>query len=145
MVTVTLYTTPGTPRPRSGSTCPQARPTISSQNDGVYPQSLLRLPPEDHVMAQHPGHQNGTSSSVSRALLVPPPPHPMATSLHMEVSPLAAPDGLYNSTSCPRGAKSAHTQNKQQQMVSLSIHQTYALVYQNHSINQNTQVHNIPL
>jgi hypothetical protein len=54
-------------------------------------------------------------------------------------------DGLYNSTSCSRGAKSAHTQNNKQQMVSVSIHQTCALVYQNHSVNQNTQVHNIPL
>jgi hypothetical protein len=52
---------------------------------------------------------------------------------------------LYNSTSCPRGAKSAHAPNKQQQMVSVSIHQTYALVYQNHNINHNIQIHNIPL
>jgi hypothetical protein len=52
--------------------------------------------------------------------------------------------GLYNSTSCPRGAKSAHTQSNKQQMVSVSIHQTYALVYQNHSITQNIQVLHIP-
>ena len=53
--------------------------------------------------------------------------------------------GLYNSTSRPRGAKSAHAPNKQQPMVSVSIYQTYALVYQNHKINHNIQIHNIPL
>jgi hypothetical protein len=38
----------------------------------------------------------------------------------------------YTSTSRPRGAKSAHAPNKQQQMVSVSIHQTYELIYQSH-------------
>jgi hypothetical protein len=47
---------------------------------------------------------------------------------------------LNTSTSRPRGAKSTHAPNKQQQMVSVSRHQTYALVYQNHKKN-----HNIPL
>jgi hypothetical protein len=47
--------------------------------------------------------------------------------------PSCCTGGLYNSTSRPRGAKSAHAPNKQQQMVSMSIYQTYALVYQNHT------------
>jgi hypothetical protein len=51
---------------------------------------------------------------------------------------------LYNSTSCPRGAKSAHAQNKKQPIVSMSIHHNYKLVYQNHSINKKHTVHNIP-
>jgi hypothetical protein len=71
MVAVTLYTVPGTPRPGYGSTCPQARPATPSQNDGVYHPNLLRLPPEEHVMAPHQGHQIGASSPVSQALQVP--------------------------------------------------------------------------
>jgi hypothetical protein len=96
----------------------------------------LRLPPEEHVMAPHQGHQIGASSPVSRALLVAPQPHPVRLSPRGGL-PSRCTGGLYNSTSRPRGAKSAHAPNKQQQMVSVSIHQTYALVYQNHNINQN--------
>jgi hypothetical protein len=70
--------------------------------------------------------------------------HPAASS-HPRLSPRGGLPGsrytgaLYNSTSCPRGAKSAHAQNKQQQIVSVSIHHTYELVYHNHNINQNIQ------
>jgi hypothetical protein len=38
----------------------------------------------------------------------------------------------YTSTSHPRGAKYAHAPNKQQQRISVSIHQTYELIYQSH-------------
>jgi hypothetical protein len=41
MVSVTLYTAPGIPHPRWGSTCPQARPTTLPQNGGVSSLSLL--------------------------------------------------------------------------------------------------------
>jgi hypothetical protein len=91
MVAVTRYTAPGTPRPGYGSTCPQARPETPSQTDGVYHPTPLRLPPEGHEMAPHQGHQIGASSPVSQHLQVAPPPHPVRVSLHVAVSPLAAP------------------------------------------------------
>jgi hypothetical protein len=78
MVEVTLCTAPGTPRPGYGSTCPQARPVTPSPDDGVYHQNHLRPSPEERVMALHQGHQIGASSPISRALLVPPQPHPTA-------------------------------------------------------------------
>jgi hypothetical protein len=90
MVPVTLYTAPGIPHPGCESTCPQACPTALPQNDGVSPLALLRLPPAEHVMAPHQGHQSGASVPVSRPLLVAQQPRPMDTSIHMEVSPLAA-------------------------------------------------------
>jgi hypothetical protein len=70
---------------------PSGTSETSSPNDDVYHQNLLRSPPEEHVMAPHQGHQNGASSPVSQALLVAPQPHPTRVSLHVEVSPLAAP------------------------------------------------------
>jgi hypothetical protein len=66
MVPVTLYTAPGIPHPGCGSTCPQARPAALPQNGGVSPLSLLRLPPVEHVMAPHQGHQSGASAPVSQ-------------------------------------------------------------------------------
>ena len=86
MVAVTLCTTPGTPRPGCGSTCPQARPVTPSLDDGVYHQNLLRLLLEEHVMALHQDRRTGTSSLPSRALLVAPRPHPTDASLHVTVS-----------------------------------------------------------
>jgi hypothetical protein len=108
MVAVTLCTVPGTPRPGYGSTCPQARPATPSQNDGVYHPNLLRLPPEEHVMAPHQGHQIGASSPVSRALLVPPQPHPVAASLHVEVSPALAEPTLYTTPPHAREVPNLH-------------------------------------
>jgi hypothetical protein len=95
MVAVTLYTVPGTPRPGYESTCPQARPTTSSQNGGVYHPNLLRLPPEEHGMAPHLGHQIGASSPISQALLVPPQPHLVAAFLHAEVSLAVAASSVH--------------------------------------------------
>jgi hypothetical protein len=90
MVPVTLYTAPGIPHPGCGSTCPQAHPAALPQNGGISPLSLLRLPPVEHVMAPHQGHQSGASAPVSRPLLVAQQPRPVDASLHAEVSPLAA-------------------------------------------------------
>jgi hypothetical protein len=90
MVAVTRYTAPGTPRPGYGSTCPQARLETPSQTDGLYHHHLLWLPPEEHEMAPHQGHQSGASAPVSRALLVPQQPHPSDASLHAVVSPALA-------------------------------------------------------
>jgi hypothetical protein len=89
MAAVTRCTTPGTPRPGYGSTCPQARLEKPSQTDGLD-HHHLRLPPEEHEMAPHQGHQNGASALVSRALLVPQQPRPSAASLHAAVSPALA-------------------------------------------------------
>jgi hypothetical protein len=86
MVAVIQCTAPGTPRPGSRSTCPQARPEKSSQNDGLDPHHL-RLPPEEHEMAPHQGHPSGASVLVSRTLLVLQQPHPSDAALHAAVSP----------------------------------------------------------
>jgi hypothetical protein len=64
MVPATLHTAPGNPHPGCGSTCPQAHPAALSQNGGICPLSLLRLPPVEHVIP-HPGHQSGASALVS--------------------------------------------------------------------------------
>jgi hypothetical protein len=56
IVEVILCTAPGTPHPRCGSTCPQARPATPSPDNGVYHQNLLRLLSEEHVMALHQDH-----------------------------------------------------------------------------------------
>jgi hypothetical protein len=90
MVAVTLCTSPGTPRPGYGSTCPHARPIKLSPDDGVYHQNHLWPLPEERVMAPHQVHQIGASSPVSWALLVPSGPHPADISLHMAVSPTLA-------------------------------------------------------
>jgi hypothetical protein len=68
-----------------------------------------------------------------------PAGHPAASS-HGGLSPCGGlpscgTRGRYRSTSRPRGAKSAHAPNNKQTMISVSIHQTYALVYQQHNIN----------
>jgi hypothetical protein len=70
MVAPAQYTAPGTPRPGSESTCPQARLGIPSQSDGLNPH-LLRLPPEEHEMAPHQGHPSGASAPVSRSCWSP--------------------------------------------------------------------------
>jgi hypothetical protein len=90
MVAVTQCTAPGTPHPGHESTCPQARLEAPSQTDGLNHHHLLRLPPEEHEMAPHQGHQSGASTPVSRALLVPQQPHPSDASLHAAVSPALA-------------------------------------------------------
>jgi hypothetical protein len=137
MLAVTRCTAPGTPHPGYGSTCPQARLETPSQNDEIYHPTPLRLLPEEHVMAPHQGHQNGASSPVSRALLVPPQPHLAVASRHVEVTPLAAP-AVYITPPHAREVPNMHMHQKnKQQMISVSIHQTCTLVYQNHSEHQN--------
>jgi hypothetical protein len=118
MVAAPPHTAPGMPRPGCETICPQAPPITPSPDDGVCPQSLLRQPPEERVMAQHQGHQTNASSLPSLAQLVTPR-HP-----HADVSlPTTGLSGaLCNSTSCPRGATSAHA-NKHQ-IVSTSISYT---------------------
>jgi hypothetical protein len=59
------HTAPGCPHPGCATTCPQARPVTPPPGDGVCPQNLLRHPPEEHVMAQHQGHQTDVSSLLS--------------------------------------------------------------------------------
>ena len=87
-------------------------------------------------MAPHQGHQNGASALVSRALLVPQQPHPSAASLHAAVSPTLA--ALAPGTHPPHAHKEPHLhkhQTSNKQMLSVSIHQPYALVHQrNHNI-----------
>jgi hypothetical protein len=102
-VAVTQCTAPGIPHPGYGSTCPQARPVTPSQDDGVYHPHLLRLLPEEHLMAPHQGHHTGASSPVSQALQVTQRPHLVAASLHVEVSPALAKPVLY--TTPPRTRK----------------------------------------
>jgi hypothetical protein len=53
-----LCTTPGTPHPGYGSTCPQAHPVTPSPDDDVCHQNQLWLPPEEHVMVPAPGSSN---------------------------------------------------------------------------------------
>jgi hypothetical protein len=106
MVAVTLCTAPGTPHPRYGSTCPQARPVTPSQDDDVYHQNRLRLPLEERVMALHRDHQTDASSLPSRDLLVILQPHPADASLHVEVSPALAESTL--SATPPRAREVPH-------------------------------------
>jgi hypothetical protein len=94
MVAVTRCTAPGTPRPGSGSTCPQACLGKPSQIDGLDPHHLLWLSPEEHAMAPHWGHPSGASAPVSRALLVLQQPHPSDATLHAAVSPSLAARAL---------------------------------------------------
>jgi hypothetical protein len=123
MVAVIQYTAPGTPHPGCRSTCPQARPATPSPDDGVDHPSPLQLRPEEHVMALHQDHRTSVSLLPSWALQVTLQPHLVTASLHVEVSPaLSKPDALYNSTLRPRGAKSAHAQNKQQPIISVSLY-----------------------
>jgi hypothetical protein len=89
MVAPAQYTAPGTPRPGSESTCPQARLGIPSQSDGLNPH-LRRLQLEEHEMAPHQGHPSGASAPVSRPLLVPQQPHPSDASHPAAVSPALA-------------------------------------------------------
>jgi hypothetical protein len=116
---------------------PSGTSQTPSQIDGVCHPSPLRLRPEGHEMAPHQGHQIGASSPVSQYLQVTPQPHPVRASLHVEVSPLAAPT-VYITPPHAREVPNLHMhQTSKQQMISVSIHQTCALVYQNHNINQN--------
>jgi hypothetical protein len=62
--------------------------------------------------------------------------HPTASSLHRfsphgSLSSSRCANTLCNSTSRPRGAKSVHAQSNKQQIISVSIHHTYELIYQN--------------
>jgi hypothetical protein len=90
MVAVPPHTAPGKSRPGCETICPQAPPVISSPDDGVCPHNQLRPPPEEHVMAQHQGHQTGASSLPSLAQLVAPRPHHADVSLPAAVSPVLA-------------------------------------------------------
>jgi hypothetical protein len=94
MVAEIQCTAPGTPRPGSGSTCPQAHLEKPSQNDGLDPH-LLRLPPEEPAMASRQGHPNGTSAPVSQALLVLQQSHPSNAALHAAVSPATLAPGTH--------------------------------------------------
>jgi hypothetical protein len=59
-----------------------------------------------------------------------------AASSHRRLSPRGSLSGaLYNSTSHPRGTTSTHTQNKQQQIVSVSLSHIYGLISQKPNIN----------
>jgi hypothetical protein len=128
MVVPARCTAPGTPRPGSGSTCPQARLGKPSQNDGQDPH-LLRLPPEEHAMAPHQGHPSGASAPVSQPLLVPQQPHPSAASLHAAVSPAARAPG----TPPPHAREVPHLHKHQQATnndISVYTSKTCTLVYQ---------------
>jgi hypothetical protein len=69
MAAATQHTDPGHPRPGYGSTGALAHLSKPSGSDGLYPHPL-RLPPEEHVMAPHQGHQSGASAPVSQVLLL---------------------------------------------------------------------------
>jgi hypothetical protein len=70
MAATPAHTAPGKPHPGCESICPQAHPITPPPDDSVYPQSPLRQPPEERVMAHHQGHQTGVSSLPSLAQLV---------------------------------------------------------------------------
>jgi hypothetical protein len=72
MVEETPHTAPRFPHPRYKTTCPQERPVTLPPGDDVCPQSLLWNLPEEHVMAQHQGHQTGVSLLLSQDQLVSP-------------------------------------------------------------------------
>ena len=59
-------------------------------------------------MAPHQGHQIGASSSISRALQVTLQPHPIAASLHVEVSPALAEPTLYTTPPRAREVPNLH-------------------------------------
>jgi hypothetical protein len=135
MVAVAQCTAPGTPRPGSESTCPQARLGIPSQSDGLDPH-LRRLQLEEPAMAPHQGHPSGASAPVSQLLLVPQQPHPSDASHPAAVSPALA--ALVPGPRPPPAREVPHlhkhqTSNKQRYQC-LYI-KTYALEYQQHTIN----------
>jgi hypothetical protein len=72
MVAESPHTTPGFPHTGCATTCPQARPVTPPPGDDVCPQNILQHPSEEHVMAQHQGHQTGVSSLLSLDHLVTP-------------------------------------------------------------------------
>jgi hypothetical protein len=108
MVAVTLCTAPGTPHPGCGSTCPQARPATPSPDDGVYHPNPLRLQPEEHVTTLHQDRRIDVSSLPSRARQVTQRPHPIAASLHVEVSPALAEPTLYTTPPRAREVPNLH-------------------------------------
>jgi hypothetical protein len=124
MVAAPPRTAPGSSHPGSMSTCPQARPATPSPDDGVYHQSPLRLPPEEHVMAPHQGHRTGTASLPSRALLVDPQHPPTATSLPAVIPPALAELVLAASPPHAREVPHLHMQ-KTTTTDSINIYITY--------------------
>jgi hypothetical protein len=54
------------------TTCPHELPVALPPGDGEYPQNMLRHSLEEHVMAQHLGHQTGVSSLLSPPHMVSP-------------------------------------------------------------------------
>jgi hypothetical protein len=78
-----------------------------------------------------PGSSSDASAPVSRALLILQQPHPSDAALHAMVSPALAVLAL--GTPPPPAHEVPHLhmhQTSKQKMVSVSIHQTYTLVYQ---------------
>jgi hypothetical protein len=89
-------------------------------------------------MAPHQGHPSGASAPVSQALLVLQQPHPSDAALHAALSPALA--ALAPGTHPPHAHEEPHLhkhQTSNKQMLSVSIHQTYALVHQKHKRNHN--------
>jgi hypothetical protein len=122
MVATIRCTASGTPRPGSGSTCPQACPKKPSQNDGTRSSSALAT-----AGGACDGPAPGSSQRrlcVGVSGLAGPP---VAASLghlapHGGLSCSRGTGAWNTSTSRPRGATSAQA-NKQQTKISVSIHQ----------------------
>ena len=90
-------------------------------------------------MAPHQGHPSGASAPVSRALLVPQQPHPSDASHPAAVSPALA--ALVLGTRPPPAREVPHLQKHQtsnKPRYQCLYIKTYALEYQQHTINHKT-------